>query len=200
MNPRVGDRPVTEVLFINQRSLWMRMSILGSTLAALALLAAGCANGEADAPLAMGALDVADSVPPAAASPSAQVGIVTDAGTFWFAPSRCMVGPDNDVVSYMISGAGSAPDGQPVFVEVAGDDGSQTDGPDLRINVGVDRAFKPGDPQWIANDGMAHALGVAPATGQIDGQVVTLAGVVFSTDSSTRLTVEAPIRIDCSGG
>ena len=180
----------------------MRMSIMGSTLAALAalaVLAGGCANDEADAPMALGALDVADSVPSTAASPSTQIEIVTDAGTFRFAPSRCMVGPDNDVVSYMIGGPGSAPDGQPVFVEVSGDDGSETEGPDLRINVGTDKAFKPGDPQWITNDGMAHSLNVAPATAQIDGQVVTLAGVVFSTDGTTRLTVEAPIHIDCSG-
>lgn len=175
----------------------MRMSIMGSTLAALALLAGGCANDVADTPLAMGALDTADTVQPATAA--TRVEIVTDAGTFWFVPSSCFVGPDNDLVTYMIGGPGSAPDGRPVFVEVSGDDGTATEGPDLRINVGTDKKFKPGDPQWITNDGMAHALQVAPATGQIDGQVVTLTGVVFSTDSSTRLTVEAPIRIDCSG-
>ncbi len=174
----------------------MRMSTMGTALAALALLAGGCANDAAQAPLAQGTLDVVDTAVPAPAA--AKLEIVTDAGTFLFVPARCLVGPDDDVVSYMIDGPGSAPDGQPVFVEISGDDGGQTGGPDLRLNVGTDKPFQPGDPEWISNDGTAHALGVAPPTAQIQGTAVTLADVVFSTDGTTRLAVEAPIRIDCT--
>lgn len=179
------------------KALWM-------VATACAVLVSGCSRGEPEAtPPAPG---TPAAVPEKARSQQAsspqyaQVDITTDAGLFWFKPRRCQVGPDADsgVVAYSIEGAGQSPDGQPVYVTIEDEDDDPNNSPEVRINVGTDQPRKTPEVVWIANDGSASSLRVPPAKTTVQGQTLEVQGLVLTRSGEDRLTVQAPVRIDCT--
>lgn len=128
-----------------------------------------------------------------------RVEMTTDAGLFWFEPRRCNIGPDpgTGLTHFSIEGAGQSPDGLAIYFTLEDEDSDPNNSPEIRINVGTDQAMKTPEVVWISNDGTKAALKVAATRVSIDQQRLTLAGVVFSRDGSSRMTVQAPILIDC---
>lgn len=178
------------------KPLWM-------VAAACAVWASGCSKSESEsAPAAPNAPAATkpNAARQASASAYARVDIATNAGLFWFQPRRCSVGQDADsgVMAYSIEGPGQTPDGQPIYVTVADEDGSEAHGPELRINVGTDQPRKTPELVWIANDGTANHLRTARAKATVEGETVTMQGVIFGNGGDERLTVQTPIRMDCT--
>lgn len=174
----------------------MNVSVVASAVVIGSLLiASGCAEKSQSAVSAQAHLAARQQ---AATVKYPRVDIATDAGAFWFEPSRCSIYEENGHQLYDIAGPGQAPDGQPVFVTIGDEDHSTDTGADVRIHVGVDAPFKHGDPAWISNDGQANALRVAKSQTAIDGEVITISGVVFGKDHGGQLVVEGPIRVDCN--
>ncbi|WP_146139330.1 hypothetical protein [Simplicispira suum] len=177
------------------KSLWIA--------AAFAVLAGACSKSESEA------VAGAPNAPAAAQKTAAQrtsatsypkIAIDTDAGLFWFEPRRCSVGPDADsgVLSFSMEGAGQSPDGQAVYVTLEDEDDNPEQGLEMRINVGTDQPFKTPEIVWIANDAVAHGLRIPAAKPVIEGQRITIDGLVFTRGGHERLTAKAAIQIDCS--
>lgn len=174
----------------------MKLQVIASTAAfAVALIASGCTEKSSSAV----PKDVAAAASEKAAAATYQrVVIDTDAGAFWFEPSRCSIYEEDGAPMYAIAGPGKSPDGQPVYVTIEDEDGDPSTGADLRIHVGVDAPFKPGDPVWISNDGQSVSLGVRASQTEIDGKTLTSSGVMFGKDHGGQLEVNRPIRVDCN--
>lgn len=172
----------------------MKLPVIAVAAIAL-LLVSGCA-AEPDG--AVPADTSAAARQQAAAAAYQRVVIDTDAGAFWFEPTRCSIFEEEGHRLYSIAGPGQSPESQPVFVTINDEDHDPATGADLRIHVGVDAPFKHGDPAWISNDGQSHSLGVPASQTTIDGAVLTTSGVVFGKDYGGQLVVSGPIRVDCS--
>ncbi len=180
----------------------MKLLKIAASVAACALLATACSKGEPEAspaaPSSPGASAIAAK--PAAIKSAAQtyprVEIPTNAGLFWFEPRRCSVGlePGQSEVSYSIEGAGQAPDGQPVYVSISDEDYDRATGPELRIKVGTDQPFKTPEVVWTSSP---YETRVPAAKTTVQGKTLEVQGAVFMRQDE-RLTVQGPIRIDCS--
>ena len=174
----------------------MNLPVIAVTAAiAFILLASGCS---AESEGAVPANVAATAREKAAAAAYQRVVIDTDAGAFWFEPTRCSIFEEEGHRLYSIAGPGQSPESQPVFVTINDEDHDPGTGADVRIHVGVDAPFKHGDPAWISNDEQSHSLGVPASQTTIDGEVLTSSGVVFGKDYGGQLVVTGPIRIDCN--
>src|SRR5690606_32606352 len=166
-----------------------------SAVIASLLLASGC-SAESDS--GVPAESAAAAREKAAAATYQRVVIDTDAGAFWFEPTRCSIFEEEGHRLYDIAGPGQSPVRQPVFCTISDAPHEPGSGADVRIHVGVDAPFKHGDPAWISNDEQSHSLGVPASQTTIDGEVLTTSGVVFGKDYGGQLVVTGPIRVDCN--
>lgn len=174
----------------------MKLSAVATAVTCALVLATG---GCSAPPEGQGSDDVADAPKRQAPATAYQrVVLDTDAGGFWFEPARCSIYQEDGVPMYDIAGAGKSPDGQPIYVTMEDEDGDASTGADIRIHVGVDAAFKHGDPVWISNDQQSHALRVDASQTDIDGQTLITSGVMFGKDHGGQLEVTRPIRVDCN--
>lgn len=174
---------------------------------AFSVLASACSKNEDDkaaaaaspSTAAQAQADAKKSALKSAAHTYPRVEVPTDAGLFWFEPRRCNIGPDpaTGLTHYSIEGAGQSPDGIAVYVTLVDEDSDPNNSPEMRINVGTDQPMKTPEVVWISNDGTKDALKVPATRVSIDQQRLKLEGVVFSRDGSSRMTVQAPIVVDC---
>ena len=167
--------------------------------AACAVLVSACSKNEPDtAPTATSSPAAAQkmAVQKATTPTYPKVEISTNAGLFWFEPRLCLVmlEPGRSEISYMVEGAGQAPDGQPVYISISDDDGDPTTGPDLRINMGTDQPRKTPEVVWISSPYDAHA---PAAKTTVQGKTLEVQSAVFKHRDES-LTVQSPIRIDCT--
>ena len=176
-----------------------KMKPLWIAAAACAVFATACSKTEPDAAPAATSTPAAAKQQPAQkanATTYPRVEIATNAGLFWFAPRLCFVvlEPGQSEVSYIVEGAGQAPDGQPVYVTISDDDYDPKTGPEMRINVGTDQPRKTPEVVWISSPYDAQ---VPKATTKIQGKTLEVQGAVFKRQDE-RLTVEGSIRVDCT--
>lgn len=122
----------------------------------------------------------------ALAGASTPSGVVqTDEGSYNFIPRTCAVHIENGEPDIEVSGAGTSPDGEKIFVDFS----SIAD--ELSIKLGVDQPFASSDRALKAGQYVTEKLVI-----EVSGTTIRVSDLVLADASGTRRT--GSLEINCA--
>lgn len=118
---------------------------------------------------------------------SARNGVVTtSAGRYVFTAATCAAGMEGGAIDAEISGPGTAPDGEPIFVDFS------STGQALTIGLGVDKPFSSPERQLRGGQYVTRPFSVT-----LTGQTVLASEIVLAADDGSVIDDKASFEVDC---
>lgn len=113
--------------------------------------------------------------------------VTTSAGSYVFAPTVCAVVVEDGIDDVEIAGAGTAPDGQRVYVTFT------STGNELQIGLGVDQAFATANHTLTGGQYVTQPFAVTVA-----GKLVRASGIVLANEQGVTVESDAGFEVDCN--
>lgn len=152
-------------------------------LACCAALLVACGNGN-QTPSAGTAVAPGEQAQ-ASAGNAAHTGVVeTEGGRYTFSPTSCSVHVEDGFNDIEISGPGTAPDGEPVFIDFSSTANA------LDIALGVDTPFASADRILRAGQHATQTMDI-----QVDGRTIRVAHLVLADSDGQHQT--GSLEINC---
>lgn len=172
-----------------RRNTIIRVSI-ATTLGALAVFSlSACADGPGG-DSASGTEQGSAAAPETGAretGASARNGVVTtSAGRYVFTAATCAAGMEGGAIDAEISGPGTAPDGEPIFVDFS------STAQALSIGLGVDKPFSSPERQLRGGQYVTRPFSVT-----LTGQTVLASEIVLAADDGSVIDDKASFEVDC---